>query len=157
MPHIHEKIDWAVDVFIVNNDRVLLRMHDKYNLWLSVGGHIELDEDPTQAALREVKEEVGLDVTLIGDVPEISEGGSYRELLAPAFMNIHAINDTHSHIGLIYFARSDSRDVVQGEHEVSADIRWFSESELNDPSFGIQETIRHYAKTALIRARESKK
>lgn len=40
-----------------------MRRHDKYKIWLGVGGHIELDEDPNQAALREVKEEVGLAVS----------------------------------------------------------------------------------------------
>ena len=59
MPHIHEKIDFTAEVFIVHHNRVLLRLHDKYNIWLSVGGHIELNEDPMEAAIREVKEEVG--------------------------------------------------------------------------------------------------
>jgi 8-oxo-dGTP pyrophosphatase MutT (NUDIX family) len=38
--------------------------HDKYKIWAHVGGHIELDEDPNEAVLREIKEEVGLDVKL---------------------------------------------------------------------------------------------
>lgn len=54
MAHIHEKIDFTVEVFVVFQNKVLLRKHDKYKIWLSVGGHIELDEDPNQAALREV-------------------------------------------------------------------------------------------------------
>ena len=56
MAHIHEKIDFTVEVFVVYQDKVLLRKHDKYGMWLSVGGHIELDEDPNETALREVKE-----------------------------------------------------------------------------------------------------
>ena len=60
MPHIHEKIDFTVEVFIVYKNKVLLRMHDKHKIWLSVGGHIELDEDPIQAAICEVKEKLGL-------------------------------------------------------------------------------------------------
>ena len=55
MPHIHEKIDFAVEVFVVHKNKVLLRKHDKYKTWLGVGGHIELDEDPNQVAIREVK------------------------------------------------------------------------------------------------------
>jgi len=55
MPHIHDKIDFTVEVFVVHQKAVLLRRHDKYKIWLSVGGHIELDEDPNQAAIREVK------------------------------------------------------------------------------------------------------
>ena len=72
MPHIHEKIDFTVEVFIVHKDKVLLRMHDKYKKWMSVGGHIELHEDPVEAAHREVKEEVGLDIELVGN-PRIFE------------------------------------------------------------------------------------
>ena len=56
MPHIHEKIDFTVGVFVVHKNKVLLRKHDKYHLWLDVGGHVELNEDPTEAAVREVKE-----------------------------------------------------------------------------------------------------
>ena len=82
MPHIHEKVDFTVEVFIVHNGKVLLRKHDKYKIWLSVGGHIELDEDPNQAAIREVKEEVGLDVKLFGTAPSFgAQGIEYRELI----------------------------------------------------------------------------
>ena len=66
MPHIHEKIDFTVEVFIVYKNKVLLRMHDKVKKWLGPGGHIELHEDPWKP-LREVKEEVGLTVELIGE------------------------------------------------------------------------------------------
>jgi len=62
MPHIHKLIDFTVEVFIVHKHKVLLRRHDKYKKWLSIGGHIELHEDPVEAAIREVKEEVGLEV-----------------------------------------------------------------------------------------------
>jgi hypothetical protein len=41
MPHIHEKIDFTVDVFVVYKSRVLIRKHDKYDKWLAVGEHIE--------------------------------------------------------------------------------------------------------------------
>ena len=152
MPHIHEKIDWTIDVLIVHEDKVLLRKHDKYKVWLMVGGHIELDEGPEEAALREVKEEVGLDVELIGTVSDISEGEGYRELLAPAFMNIHKINDTHEHLALVYFARALSTEIVEGEGEKSDGIRWFTKEELDDPQYDIKETIRHYAKAALTAA-----
>ena len=61
MPHIHEKVDFTVEVFIVYKNKVLLRMHDKHHAWISIGGHIELGEDPEESAIREVKEEVGLE------------------------------------------------------------------------------------------------
>jgi 8-oxo-dGTP pyrophosphatase MutT (NUDIX family) len=65
MAHIHEKIDFTVAIFVVQNRRVLLVHHRKLDKWLPLGGHIELEEDPEQAALREAREESGLDVDLI--------------------------------------------------------------------------------------------
>ena len=57
MAHIHELIDWTAGVYIVHNNKVLIRLHEKYHMWVHVGGHVELDEDPVQAAIRECKEE----------------------------------------------------------------------------------------------------
>jgi len=69
MAHIHDKIDFTAAIFVVQDHKVLLIHHRKLNKWLPLGGHIELDEDPEQAALREAKEESGLDVELLGERP----------------------------------------------------------------------------------------
>ena len=63
MAHIHEKIDFTVAIFVVHEGRVLVVHHRKLNKWLPLGGHIALDEDPEQAALREAREESGFEVT----------------------------------------------------------------------------------------------
>ena len=147
MPHIHEKIDFTVEVFIVFNKRVLLRKHDKYKKWLGVGGHIELDEDPIQAAIREVKEEVGLDIELFGEVlPFQSE--NYKELLPPKFLNRHRINETHEHISLVYFARSKTDALRLSNKEISEECRWFTKEEV-EKSAEIQPHIKEYALAAL--------
>lgn len=67
MPHIHEKIDFTVSLFIVQDGKVLVIHHKKLGQWLPIGGHIELDEDPEQAAYREAREESGLEIELIGE------------------------------------------------------------------------------------------
>ena len=43
MAHIHEKIDFTVAIFVVQEGRVLLIHHRKLDRWLPLGGHIELD------------------------------------------------------------------------------------------------------------------
>lgn len=53
MAHLHGRIDFTVAVFVVHQNKVLLVHHRKLNRWLPVGGHIELDEGPEPAALRE--------------------------------------------------------------------------------------------------------
>ena len=104
MAHIHEKIDFTVAIFVVHDGKILLIHHRKLDKWLPLGGHIELDEDPEQAALREAKEESGLDVELLGERPPTTSPGT-RALIAPRFLDIHRISDTHEHIGMIYWAR----------------------------------------------------
>jgi ADP-ribose pyrophosphatase YjhB (NUDIX family) len=151
MPHIHEKIDFTVEAFIVYRDKVLLRMHDKHKLWLGVGGHVELDEHPVQAAIREAKEEVGLDIELVGEVEQLLDDGknNFENLLVPAFMNIHDVSSTHRHIGLIYFARAYSDDVRPTGDDVSNEWRWLTREELLENKLGVLESIRHYALKAL--------
>jgi 8-oxo-dGTP pyrophosphatase MutT (NUDIX family) len=148
MPHIHEKIDLTVEVFVVNKRRVLLRKHDKYKLWLSIGGHVELDEDPTEAAVREVKEEVGLDIELNDHLQDYKEHTDrYAELIPPRFLNRHRINDSHEHVCMVYFARSDSDSIINQEEELSDEVRWFTFEDLENPE--ITESVRFYAKCAL--------
>jgi len=149
MAHLHYDIDITVEVFVVKGDRVLLRKHDKYGIWLSVGGHVEMGEDPNSAALREVKEEVGLDVELISlDGLLDTNLDIYTHLVAPVFMNKHKINDTHSHVTMVYFAKFKDGEIKQGENEVSDGVGWFSAEEL-DSLDNINDTVREYAKAAI--------
>ncbi|MFA6586314.1 MAG: NUDIX domain-containing protein, partial [Candidatus Paceibacterota bacterium] len=106
MPHIHEKIDYCVEVFIVYKDKILLRMHDKYKIWLSVGGHIESDEDPIQAAIREAKEEVGLEIKIIDNRLLPNDESDYKMLITPRYLGSHYVNDIHKHTIFVYFAKS---------------------------------------------------
>ena len=151
MPHIHEKIDFTVDVFIVHDNKVLLIFHKKHNMWLQIGGHIELDEDPDEALFREVKEECGLDIEIIGERQPKFEMKGTKFLYPPAFMNIHDINETHKHIGLIYFAKAKSDKIILSEREHS-DIRWFSREDLDKPEFNLNEAVKFYAKELLNKA-----
>lgn len=151
MLHIHDKIDFTTEVFVVFQNKVLLRKHDKYKIWLSVGGHIELDEDPTQAAIREVKEKVGIDVRLFGQPISVGDEGEsgYRELLPPRFMNRHHISDTHDHVTLTYFALAKTDSIRNQDDEHSDELKWFSKEELIDPKFGIRDSVQKYALAAL--------
>jgi len=104
MAHIHEKIDFTVAIFVVHDGKVLVVHHRNLKKWLPLGGHIELDEDPETAALREASEESGLEVELLGQRPPTTEPGT-RALIAPRFLDIHRITPTHEHIGMMYWAR----------------------------------------------------
>lgn len=150
MGHIHELIDWTATVFVVFENKVLLRWHEKYHMWIGVGGHIELDEDPATAAVRECLEEVGLAVELFdnSDVPPEVEVGT-RHLPLPAHMNIHHIGGTsgkHQHVDLLYYATSRTDHVVP-EHP-DDQWQWFTEAELlAQPD--VHPQVKFYAMKAL--------
>ena len=151
MPHIHEQIDFTVEVFCVHAGRVLLRRHDKFGIWLGVGGHVELDEDPIQAAHREVREEVGLEIELLGvtAIPNDPRVVDYRQLVPPAFLHRHRVSANHEHLVLTYFARALDDDVVVGGADVSNEWRWVSRDELDDPALDLRANVRFYAERAL--------
>ena len=151
VPHIHEKIDFTVAVFVVEHGKVLLVHHRRLGKWLPLGGHVELDEDPEQAALREVREESGLEVDLVGDRPPTTEPGT-RALIAPRFLDVHRISETHEHIGLIYLARprSGTTRLAPEEHH---EIRWCSQQDLDDLQPPLSGAVRWYCLAALREVR----
>ena len=147
MAHIHEKIDFTVAIFVVQNSRVLLIHHRKLDKWLPLGGHIELEEDPEQAALREAREESGLDVELIGERPPTTEPGT-RALIAPRFLDIHRITETHEHIGMIYWARPRHGTLTLAELE-HHDLRWCSSAELDALQPAMSNAVKWYCRKAI--------
>jgi 8-oxo-dGTP pyrophosphatase MutT (NUDIX family) len=147
MAHIHEKIDFTVAIFVVHEDKVLLIHHRNLNKWLPVGGHIELDEDPEAAALREAKEESGLEIELLGERPPTTEPGT-RALIAPRFLDIHRITDTHKHIGMMYWARprTGTLKLAPAEHH---DIRWCSAADLDRLQPPMSGAVKWFCRKAL--------
>ena len=147
MAHIHEKIDFTVAIFVVQNRRVLLIHHRKLEKWLPLGGHIELDEDPEQAALREAREESGLEVELLGERPPTTSPGT-RALIAPRFLDIHRITGTHEHIGMIYWARprSGAATLAAEEHH---DIRWCNAGDLEKLQPPMSDAVKWYCRKAI--------
>lgn len=150
MPHIHERYDFVVSVFIVHRRRVLLVHHKKYNEWLPIGGHIDLDEDPDQALDKEIREECGLRVRILNTAPAIAHR-HVKPLRTPSFMDVHRISDTHKHIALVYFAKasSDRARLHTREHR---ELGWFTARELDSRRLKLTRSIRFYCRQALAAA-----
>lgn len=148
MAHIHEKIDFTASAYVVFKDKVLLRMHDKYNIWLPPGGHIELDEDPIQAVLREMKEEAGLDITLWDKDRKIElDPKDGIELIPPVSLHRHFTSPNHEHINLAYFATSSSDILAPADGESKDGLRWCTKEDLQ--AMNLRKDIKFYAELAL--------
>lgn len=97
--------DFTVAVFVVHGTRVLLHYHAKLERWLPPGGHIEPNELPDDAAVREVMEETGVTCVLIaGTRMQYDDPALPRQLSTPAGIQLERIGPNHEHIDLIYFA-----------------------------------------------------
>ena len=95
--------DLAVSVFVVWRGRVLLHRHRRLGLWLPPGGHVEPHELPDDAALREVMEETGVAIELLGPPPFEVPGP--RQLVRPRGVQLESIAPGHEHIDLVYLGR----------------------------------------------------
>lgn len=95
--------DFTATAFVVWRGKTLLHKHKKLNLWLPCGGHIEANELPDEAAVREVKEESGVDIILTGE--RALDTGDPVQLVRPRGVQLETIHEGHEHIDLIYFAK----------------------------------------------------
>lgn len=60
-------MEWGVNVAVFDDEgRILLTQREDFEVWCLPGGGMDEGETPSQAAVREAKEETGLDVQLKG-------------------------------------------------------------------------------------------
>jgi ADP-ribose pyrophosphatase YjhB (NUDIX family) len=135
--------DFTATTFVVQGGRTLLLHHRKLGMWLPPGGHIDPHELPDQAALREVREESGLEVELLDHGRML---GRVRMLAQPYCILLEDISPGHQHIDLIYFARVCGGSLTHAEREARA-ARWYSWEELGDAE--IAEDIRELGRRAI--------
>jgi len=140
---------FTVAVFVVHAGQVLLHYHRKLGKWLPPGGHVEDNELPDDAAVREVFEETGVRAHLVGarglpiDDP--------RQLVLPAGLQVENIYPGHEHIDLVYFAVPDP-DAAQAAHIDARlakrdQVGWYAAAALN--GLGATTEIQAWARRAL--------
>jgi 8-oxo-dGTP diphosphatase len=112
----HDGIVLVVTASIINDDKVLIIKENKpnaLNKWTFPGGHIEYGEDILVAAKREVKEETGLDIELVGTT------GVYN-----------FISSTNDQVILFHFIGEVTDGHINLEEEGITDSKWIKVNEL---------------------------
>jgi 8-oxo-dGTP pyrophosphatase MutT (NUDIX family) len=116
---------YTASAIILNREEVLLVKHARMGVWLYPGGHVDANEDPAQAMHREVREEVGIDVEIIGE-SRIAHG-AVGVVPAPFTILVQDVTDTkvgpHQHIDMVYVCRPLSSDVAHQADELLGS-RW---------------------------------
>ncbi len=126
------KIELAATAFIFHKDKLLL-IKRKSGSWAQVGGHVEKDEVPDDALIREIKEETNLDVDVIRPPALIGDTEHSKELIPPFFVHIHDAKDgTHRHLCYDYVAVAKNPTQLKTEEKEIDDHAWVSKEELKD-------------------------
>ena len=151
--------------FVVDGSRTLLHWHRRLQQWMPPGGHIEPDEDPVQAVLREIEEETGLVTEVIGG-KEAAPFDYPEQLPTPYTILVEDIpgpDEPHKHIDMIYFCRT-----INGRAHRSVDdptLQWVDEEELRQAgpldvagcgvSVAVPEDVRQLALIAIDTGRRA--
>lgn len=135
MPHNKDlKKHFTASALIIENGKVLLVYHKKLDVWLYPGGHIEKNETPEQAAVREAKEETGLDIKIIGERDEnLADIDTDVSVLCNPYAFLCELVGDHYHNDIVYLCEisSDNRATIHNPNELR-DINFFGIDDLDN-------------------------
>ena len=101
---------------VVGPRGVVLLRHRRLGLWLQPGGHVDPGETPWDGALREAREETGLDVSFV----DVGDDG----IPGLVHVDVHPGGRGHTHLDLRYLVFGGDADPDPPEGE-SQEIAWF--------------------------------
>ncbi len=156
---------FTATAFVLNTEhtKALLLWHKRLERWMPPGGHIEPNEIPEEAALRECKEETGLDVQILGEAQDDVftknqlEGRMLKKPFALLLEEIPASKErnepAHQHMDFVYIAELlDPKQIAVLEKEEGRELRWFTRDEIAtlDTSKEIFANVQEYILRVLM-------
>src|SRR5262245_26011181 len=125
---------FTATVYIMENQQVLLIFHRKLAKWLPPGGHLEPNELPPEGAVREAREETGLDVTLMSQENVWIERWNAHSFPRPYMCLLEEIparpeQPAHQHVDFIYVGRPIGGQLNHNATETGG-LRWFTLEEV---------------------------
>lgn len=140
------KTDLVVAGFIIKGDKVLLIHHNKLQKWLPFGGHIEENETPDEALIREAKEEVGLEIEILNkkSIKEIDRI-IIEQLAVPFHVDVHDVGN-HNHCCLFYVCKPKEEKEIKIKKDEISNYKWINKEEIE--SFQITPYMKQLIKKA---------
>lgn len=103
-------------------DRVLMAYHNLYDSWAWLGGHADGEDDMLAVAMREVREESGLQ-----EVRPVFEDIFTLEILAVAGHEKHGeFVSSHLHLNVTYLLEADPDAPIRCKEDENKAVGWFT-------------------------------
>lgn len=134
----------TASAWVVSPDRsqVLMCYHNIYHSWSWLGGHADGDRNLLRVALREVKEESGLEV-----VRPVSEDIFSLEILTvDGHEKRGEYVSSHLHLNITYLLEADPKAPLHNKADENAGVKWFGRNEAIEASSEPWFRERIYAK-----------
>ena len=131
----------SVYVFDPENEKFLMIKHRKLGKWVQPGGHIEPNEDPEEASIREVFEETGIKVKLIG-----KRCPRDCDYITPLAIQKKVVKDNHIHMDFVYLAIPLENQTEVINYVETEGLGWFDLDEVFDKNFDTFENVRDWCK-----------
>lgn len=115
---------FTASAWVVSRDRkhVLMAYHNLYDSWAWLGGHADGEEDLLKVAIKEVKEESGLE-----NVKPVSEDIYSVEILAVAgHTKKGKYIPSHLHLNVTYLLEADMGEALRNKPDENSQVGWFS-------------------------------
>ncbi|GAB7093525.1 NUDIX hydrolase [Halolamina litorea] len=128
---------FTATVYVVNDGAAALHFHPKLGIHVPPGGHVDRDELPHEAGLRETREETGLEPTLLDDTDPVGAPAG-QTLPRPREQLLYDIDGDegqvfHQHIDHVYFATVPSREIDPAPGEAGVDAwEWYDREDLHE-------------------------
>jgi 8-oxo-dGTP pyrophosphatase MutT (NUDIX family) len=118
--------------YLVKDGKVLLVHNKKFDKWTPPGGSIEKNETPDQAAIREFKEEVGLDVDVTpAHESAFSGDANATPIPMPFHIDLEREGFIVPHIGYFFYVKSQkANQEINIQKEELHNAGWFSKGDL---------------------------
>ena len=114
----------TASAWVVNEsfDRVLMAYHNLYDSWSWLGGHADGEEDLLAVALREVREESG-----VQNVRPASEDiFSLEVLTVDGHQKRGKYVSSHLHLNVTYLLIADDTDALTVKPDENSGVKWFT-------------------------------
>lgn len=115
---------FTTSIWTVNKERTktLMVYHKIYDSWSWIGGHADGEEDLAKVALRELKEETGVENTTL-----VSKDIFSLEILTvDGHMKKGKYVPSHLHFNVTYLAEAEEGQMLIVNEEENKGVKWFS-------------------------------